>query len=160
MDEKDPLEYSEFLDLMPAYRAGGLSPVQAHRISKLLSEDPIFWKEAERDSLIGQALISMETTPLPRGLVGRSVTAAVGEADSAKWFSLDSILIALGVGVAGAGGAQYLTSRVDFLKEFEGMVSSITIMILNGEIETVVGIVRSEERRVGKECRSRWSPYH
>ena len=23
-----------------------------------------------------------------------------------------------------------------------------------------VSIVRSEERRVGKECRSRWSPYH
>src|SRR5258707_11803122 len=23
-----------------------------------------------------------------------------------------------------------------------------------------VGCVRSEERRVGKECRSRWSPYH
>src|SRR3712207_6903161 len=22
------------------------------------------------------------------------------------------------------------------------------------------GLVRSEERRVGKECRSRWSPYH
>ena len=22
------------------------------------------------------------------------------------------------------------------------------------------GMVRSEERRVGKECRSRWSPYH
>ena len=21
-------------------------------------------------------------------------------------------------------------------------------------------IIRSEERRVGKECRSRWSPYH
>src|SRR5438270_5405022 len=28
-------------------------------------------------------------------------------------------------------------------------------------IGTVVrGMVRSEERRVGKECRSRWSPYH
>ena len=24
----------------------------------------------------------------------------------------------------------------------------------------VLGIGRSEERRVGKECRSRWSPYH
>ena len=24
----------------------------------------------------------------------------------------------------------------------------------------IVGLVRSEERRVGKECRSRWSPYH
>ena len=23
-----------------------------------------------------------------------------------------------------------------------------------------VAVVRSEERRVGKECRSRWSPYH
>ena len=23
-----------------------------------------------------------------------------------------------------------------------------------------VGSLRSEERRVGKECRSRWSPYH
>ena len=22
------------------------------------------------------------------------------------------------------------------------------------------GLMRSEERRVGKECRSRWSPYH
>ena len=25
---------------------------------------------------------------------------------------------------------------------------------------TVGGALRSEERRVGKECRSRWSPYH
>ena len=24
----------------------------------------------------------------------------------------------------------------------------------------IAGVVRSEERRVGKECRSRWSPYH
>ena len=24
----------------------------------------------------------------------------------------------------------------------------------------VYALVRSEERRVGKECRSRWSPYH
>ena len=32
------------------------------------------------------------------------------------------------------------------------------------EIESVVAAmffkIRSEERRVGKECRSRWSPYH
>ena len=24
----------------------------------------------------------------------------------------------------------------------------------------IIAVVRSEERRVGKECRSRWSPYH
>src|SRR5687767_6089456 len=28
------------------------------------------------------------------------------------------------------------------------------------EGETFVTVYRSEERRVGKECRSRWSPYH
>jgi len=26
--------------------------------------------------------------------------------------------------------------------------------------DAVIAVVRSEERRVGKECRSRWSPYH
>ena len=26
--------------------------------------------------------------------------------------------------------------------------------------DTHVKLLRSEERRVGKECRSRWSPYH
>ena len=26
--------------------------------------------------------------------------------------------------------------------------------------DTKIGRIRSEERRVGKECRSRWSPYH
>ena len=29
-----------------------------------------------------------------------------------------------------------------------------------GHINLVVVLLRSEERRVGKECRSRWSPYH
>ena len=28
------------------------------------------------------------------------------------------------------------------------------------EVMNIIGDVRSEERRVGKECRSRWSPYH
>src|SRR5688572_31732796 len=26
--------------------------------------------------------------------------------------------------------------------------------------DSIVDVTRSEERRVGKECRSRWSPYH
>src|SRR3712207_3547223 len=29
-----------------------------------------------------------------------------------------------------------------------------------GELMDYVNVPRSEERRVGKECRSRWSPYH
>ena len=37
---------------------------------------------------------------------------------------------------------------------------------VTGTVEDALGpvagasVVRSEERRVGKECRSRWSPYH
>ena len=31
---------------------------------------------------------------------------------------------------------------------------------VHGFIDANDGTIRSEERRVGKECRSRWSPYH
>ena len=31
---------------------------------------------------------------------------------------------------------------------------------LDTTTHTVINDIRSEERRVGKECRSRWSPYH
>ena len=32
--------------------------------------------------------------------------------------------------------------------------------IIDRAISKVKALLRSEERRVGKECRSRWSPYH
>src|SRR2546425_2215856 len=32
--------------------------------------------------------------------------------------------------------------------------------VAEGFVQIAVGNMRSEERRVGKECRSRWSPYH
>src|SRR3989449_11259751 len=50
-----------------------------------------------------------------------------------------------------------------------GLVTDIEKMLrrLLGEdidlatrLDPTLGAVRSEERRVGKECRSRWSPYH
>ena len=50
------------------------------------------------------------------------------------------------------------------------MKSSILNEVFKGTTETTKGLLdtlvgnkrieRSEERRVGKECRSRWSPYH
>ena len=36
----------------------------------------------------------------------------------------------------------------------------ISLDIEEGDIYGIIGMSRSEERRVGKECRSRWSPYH
>ena len=32
--------------------------------------------------------------------------------------------------------------------------------LIKANIPTRIAFTRSEERRVGKECRSRWSPYH
>ena len=43
-------------------------------------------------------------------------------------------------------------------------LQSLGIDIIYGQstenITNDIDLVRSEERRVGKECRSRWSPYH
>ena len=45
----------------------------------------------------------------------------------------------------------------------EGAVSlrnSIRGLNDEGKKKILLNLARSEERRVGKECRSRWSPYH
>ena len=52
-------------------------------------------------------------------------------------------------------------------KKFLGCALATALSVLGlvgcgaGDTETVTSAdSRSEERRVGKECRSRWSPYH
>src|SRR2546430_12180338 len=45
-----------------------------------------------------------------------------------------------------------------------GVITTDDVPLVDPEVddnfETVLAWSRSEERRVGKECRSRWSPYH
>src|SRR5256885_4279689 len=50
-------------------------------------------------------------------------------------------------------GAMLLQPHKSYLRPLEGLLDS-------GLIKGLAHITRSEERRVGKECRSRWSPYH
>ena len=40
-----------------------------------------------------------------------------------------------------------------------GSLPALVTPFENGKVD-VDALKRSEERRVGKECRSRWSPYH
>ena len=40
------------------------------------------------------------------------------------------------------------------------MISKTIDISVTSVLQTTAGKMRSEERRVGKECRSRWSPYH
>ena len=42
----------------------------------------------------------------------------------------------------------------------EGEVGEVVVTTLNPDYPLIRFATRSEERRVGKECRSRWSPYH
>ena len=44
-------------------------------------------------------------------------------------------------------------------REYENTRHNIGFMVVD-ELARRLGVSRSEERRVGKECRSRWSPYH
>src|SRR3712207_7805303 len=53
------------------------------------------------------------------------------------------------IGITGAKGGDRIPSFKQYLDTIAGRVPLVI------EIKS-----RSEERRVGKECRSRWSPYH
>src|SRR2546430_4505339 len=48
----------------------------------------------------------------------------------------------------------------EFLKDKLAEASVSRIQIERAAKKVNITIQRSEERRVGKECRSRWSPYH
>src|SRR3712207_1215538 len=61
------------------------------------------------------------------------------------------------VGVARAMAAD---PPIMLMDEPFGAVDPITRERLQDEFLNIQQNIRSEERRVGKECRSRWSPYH
>src|SRR5256885_17020991 len=58
----------------------------------------------------------------------------------------------------GTGSKMISMARVPIriAADYAGADADITLRL----VEPIHGELRSEERRVGKECRSRWSPYH
>ena len=52
--------------------------------------------------------------------------------------------------------------NIDAIKQakIEGIITAISTGRTNVATIEASKALRSEERRVGKECRSRWSPYH
>src|SRR2546422_9464830 len=58
------------------------------------------------------------------------------------------------VSVANAITSLRLCSTLDWTQYFEN------VSLIEQVLQRDPAGVRSEERRVGKECRSRWSPYH
>src|SRR5256885_16713919 len=67
---------------------------------------------------------------------------------------------AFAAGFRAARGAVLVTLDAD-LQNDPADIPALVAALGDGGASAVAGYrVRSEERRVGKECRSRWSPYH
>src|SRR3989449_11164039 len=71
-----------------------------------------------------------------------------------------ALLSAVGWGTATAVAASVVLgtwlAEVAVLPKWEALLALVAAVL----VITMVIYMRSEERRVGKECRSRWSPYH
>ena len=58
------------------------------------------------------------------------------------------------------GAVSILTKRQLIICLVNGLKPTDITALYKAENNTTAKVIRSEERRVGKECRSRWSPYH
>src|SRR3712207_4701280 len=88
-----------------------------------------------------------------------------------RYFSGGQVSVPLVVRGPNGGGVQLSAQHTHSLESFYGhfpglkVVAPVTPADVKGMMLTAIRdpnpvIFRSEERRVGKECRSRWSPYH
>ena len=132
-------EIDELLAKLPAYRRGELSPIEAHRITELLRDDPIFAIAAQREEAIVEAISTMSSVALPRNLVARSVKKAVGNSANASWFSIDSLLVALGVGIGCAGSAQFLQGKVNLMPSIGEWIGSMAGVAVDGTLSSLLG---------------------
>ena len=83
----------------------------------------------------------------------------VGELN--EGFVLDHIEAGKAMMIYNYLGLDKLDCQVAIIKNARsGKMGKKDIIKIEGGLDLVDLDVRSEERRVGKECRSRWSPYH
>ena len=74
-------------------------------------------------------------------------------------------VLVIGFGAAGFAGGLWSRPSAEptvqaFLLAWQQKQYQAAAELTTGKPDVVAAGTRSEERRVGKECRSRWSPYH
>src|SRR5258708_37748293 len=79
-----------------------------------------------------------------------------GWSDVGSWSALDEVSAKDGAGNAIIGDVEIVEARNSYLRSNGRLLVAIGVE----DLVVIVEPDRSEERRVGKECRSRWSPYH
>ena len=130
--------------------------------------DQLIWDEDQSQWEIGDGS-SIDPASFVVDLVGHNLIDLSGDVSTAFLsYGIDidasDLHKELDITLYGEG----LTSGKEFYLDVVGDSDNITVgtlikkdsgLVLNG-IPGVTYVTRSEERRVGKECRSRWSPYH
>src|SRR3989441_9527414 len=127
---------------------------------------PAMWRALKRGYEAAPLLLSVA--------FGLALLAALPDALLAVWFKLlaDGVLggrrglvltaaVGLGVSAAATWVLRVISDRTQ--RRFRDQVTIALeshVAWLQASVATIEHHERSEERRVGKECRSRWSPYH
>ena len=134
------------------------------------------WKRDDAGNPILDAITGMPTYDNTQtNYVGNREPKFIGGLDnSIQWKNFNlSFLLDLRIGGDIYNGTDYFMTVNGRSKRTEnrekltinGVVQTEKEITENGETKKVLvsepkSLTRSEERRVGKECRSRWSPYH
>ena len=135
-------------------------PIGAYyRLSLILDEGS--FKELDEDVVSNNPLdfpgyeAKLDGTRRRTGL-GEGVVTAVGRIDGQKVAAgvLDSRFF---MGSMSAALGEKVARLIEYADKNK---LPLILFSASGGARMQEGILRSEERRVGKECRSRWSPYH
>ena len=118
-----------------------------------------YYTKTETDTAIGNAITALNLGAASQ----KGVDTSIGDASSSSLPTSDAVKAYVdahsggGVDTSNLGASlfyDYKTKRLNLRNTSKEVISSLdaTAFVKDG--------MRSEERRVGKECRSRWSPYH
>src|SRR3712207_1564243 len=100
---------------------------------------------------VGNLDLFLSLTPLIVVVVG-----VVGLKKSAKWVSLVAMVYTMVLSVL-----YFKTEVFEVIRQTKiGIIEGSKMVYMIWAAFLILNMLRSEERRVGKECRSRWSPYH
>src|SRR2546430_10892288 len=83
-----------------------------------------------------------------------------GKQRSLNYLSMDDAIVHCTRGIGIWDWASNDTGEPDVVMACAGDIPTLETLAATDLIRKHLPDLRSEERRVGKECRSRWSPYH
>src|SRR5262252_2778722 len=113
---------------------------------------------AAEDELPGEHKLA-NITPLPRQAFLLVALEGFSEPDAARVLDIDVMKLRGLVEESGRELAAEIATDVLIIEDDTFIAMELETLV-EGLGHHVLGVDRSEERRVGKECRSRWSPYH